>query len=57
MTAARDGHTELVRFLLRSGREYSYAQNSSVHISPFDEEKRSGDSLLKTFFSFGFTST
>ncbi|CAI5464880.1 unnamed protein product [Closterium sp. Yama58-4] len=39
---------ELVRFLLRSGREYSQAEQ---------EDERASESLLKSFFSFGFTST
>ncbi|CAI5523710.1 unnamed protein product [Closterium sp. Naga37s-1] len=39
---------ELVRFLLRSGREYSQA---------VEEDERASESLLKSFFSFGFTST
>lgn len=38
---------ELVRFLLRSGREFSHSAS---------EDDRSGESLLKSFFSFGFTS-
>ncbi|CAI5978654.1 unnamed protein product [Closterium sp. NIES-64] len=37
-----------VRFLLRSGREYSQA---------VEEDERASESLLKSFFSFGFTST
>ncbi|GJP42311.1 hypothetical protein CLOM_g1893 [Closterium sp. NIES-68] len=39
---------ELVRFLLRSGREYSQA---------VEEDERASESLLKSFFTFGFTST